>query len=72
MVVRTINSSAFTQHDWDEYVVTVRAFSSSLTNPSQRPLTNRDHTTTTPNPKHHGTGLDHGEPANDLDVNTTS
>jgi len=25
MVVRTINSSAFTQADWDEYVVTVRA-----------------------------------------------
>jgi hypothetical protein len=24
MVVRTINSSAFTQADWDEYVVTVR------------------------------------------------
>jgi hypothetical protein len=23
MVVRTINSSAFTQADWDEYVVTV-------------------------------------------------
>lgn len=23
MVVRTINSSAFSQHDWDEYVVTV-------------------------------------------------
>lgn len=25
MVVRTINSSAFTQADWDEYVVTVRS-----------------------------------------------
>lgn len=23
LVVRTINSSAFTQHDWDEYVVDV-------------------------------------------------
>lgn len=25
LVVRTINSSAFTQHDWDEYVVSVSA-----------------------------------------------
>lgn len=30
MVVRTINSAAFTQHDWDEYVVTASLPSSSL------------------------------------------
>ena len=30
MVVRTINSSAFTQADWDEYVVTVRCLLGSI------------------------------------------
>jgi hypothetical protein len=61
MVVRTINSSAFTQADWDEYVVTVRP--SSLI--CIMTLMERGHTTTTPNPKLHGTGPDLGELASD-------
>ena len=31
LVVRTINSSAFTGHDWEEFVVSVRPRPSSFT-----------------------------------------
>jgi hypothetical protein len=62
MVVRTINSSAFTQADWDEYVVTVRTLFQLLIVVR---LTERDHTTITRNPKLHGTGPDLGELVSD-------
>jgi tRNA pseudouridine-54 N-methylase len=56
LVVRTINSAAFTSHDWEEYVVTV----SLLSLPGYVNLV-RVLITTQRRTKHHGIGREHGE-----------
>lgn len=67
LVVRTINSSAFSQHDWDEYVVDVSSLLHLINSISghtglvkvllpRQPNDNRANTDTTRNQRHRGTG----------------